>query len=243
MLHARGLTKRFDGALAVDRLDLTVAPGEVYALLGPNGAGKTTTINLFLGFLTPDEGEALVGDRVAHRDPLAARRLLAYLPEQVALYPSLSGLENLRYFAALAGVDASADALRGHLRRAGLQEEAHGRRVATYSKGMRQKVGVALALARGARALLLDEPTSGLDPAASFEFAELLRALSADGVAVLMATHDLFRVQDVAHRVGLMRDGRLARELAHEELAAADLQAVYLDHVRAVAHGVDAHPS
>lgn len=238
VLHAHNLTKRFGGFTAVDDLTLNVAPGEVYALLGPNGAGKTTTINLFLGFLTPDAGEVRVGDVVVHKDPQAARRLLAYLPEQVALYPALSGIENLHYFAALAGHDLDSGALREALRQAGLQDEAHERRVETYSKGMRQKIGIALALARGAKALLLDEPTSGLDPAASYEFAELLRRLAGEGVAVLMATHDLFRVQDVANRVGLMRDGQLVREIESSDLPSVDLQAVYLEHVQAAVHAV-----
>jgi ABC-2 type transport system ATP-binding protein len=164
---------------------------------------------------------------------LETKRLLAYIPEQVMLYKTLSGLENLAYFTALAGRDDyGEDDLRGFLAQAGLQEEAHARRVATYSKGMRQKVGIALALAKDAKALLLDEPTSGLDPSASFEFSALLRALSGRGVAVLMATHDLFRAKEAATRVGLMRGGRLVRELSGAALAEADLEALYLEHMR-----------
>ena len=232
VLHARSLTKRFGATTAVDALDLAVHPGEVYALLGPNGAGKTTTINLFLGFLAPDAGAALVDGLDVQAEPLETKRRLAYLPEQVALYPSLSGTENLRYFAALAGHDLSDTDLAGFLDRVGLQREAHGRRAGTYSKGMRQKVGVALALAKGAKALLLDEPTSGLDPSASVEFSGLIRRLAEDGAAVLMATHDLFRVKDTASRVGVLVDGRLREEVAGEALRAADLEALYLGHVR-----------
>ncbi|MEM7787577.1 MAG: ABC transporter ATP-binding protein [Bacteroidota bacterium] len=231
-LHASGLTKRFGGTTAVDALDLTVNAGEVYALLGPNGAGKTTTINLFLGFLAPDAGAARVDGLDVQAEPLETKRRLAYLPEQVALYPSLSGLENLKYFAALAGHDLSEADLAGFLDRAGLQGEAHGRRAGTYSKGMRQKVGVALALAKGAKALLLDEPTSGLDPSASVESSGLVRRLAEDGAAVLMATHDLFRVKDTASRVGVLVDGRLREEVAPEALHATDLEALYLGHVR-----------
>lgn len=245
VLQAHGLSKRFGDVPAVDALDLAIHPGEIYALLGPNGAGKTTTINLFLGFLTPDAGTAHVDGLDVQAKPLETKRRLAYLPEQVALYPSLSGAENLRYLAALAGDELAEDDLAGFLNRAGLQQEAHHRRVSTYSKGMRQKVGIALALATDAKALLLDEPTSGLDPAASFEFSNLLRELSGQGVAVLMATHDLFRAKDVASRVGLMRSGKIARELAGEDLAAADLEALYVEHVRAVSAAVPAegaHP-
>lgn len=232
LLHARGLTKRFGDAAAVDGLDLAVHAGEVYALLGPNGAGKTTTINLFLGFLAPDAGSAHVDGLDVQAEPLETKRRLAYLPEQVALYPSLSGAENLNYFAALAGHDLSAADLGGLLDRAGLQREAHGRRADTYSKGMRQKVGIALALAKGAKALLLDEPTSGLDPAASVEFSGLVRALADDGAAVLMATHDLFRVKDTATRVGVLIGGRLCEEVSGTALAATDLEALYLGHAR-----------
>lgn len=233
MLEATNLTKTYNGNVAVDGLNLKIQPGEVYGLLGPNGAGKTTTINLFLGFTEPDTGTATVGGLDVQAAPLETKRLLAYIPEQVMLYPNLSGLENLAYFTALAGHDHYGDTdLRGFLAQAGLQEEAHARRVSTYSKGMRQKVGIALALAKEAKALLLDEPTSGLDPSASFEFSELLRGLSKQGVAVLMATHDLFRAKDVATRVGLMHSGRLVRELSGDELRDADLQAIYLEHMR-----------
>ncbi|MEM1042199.1 MAG: ABC transporter ATP-binding protein [Bacteroidota bacterium] len=232
MLEARGLTKRFGAATAVAALDLAVNAGEVYALLGPNGAGKTTTINLFLGFLAPDAGAALVDGLDVQAEPLETKRRLAYLPEQVALYPSLSGAENLGYFAALAGHELSDAQRAGFLDQAGLQREAHARRAGTYSKGMRQKVGVALALAKGAKALLLDEPTSGLDPSASAEFSGLVRRLAEDGAAVLMATHDLFRVKDTARRVGVLVDGRLREEVAGEALRTADLEALYLGHVR-----------
>lgn len=230
ILHARGLTKRFGRQTALDSLDLAIHAGEVYALLGPNGAGKTTTINLFLGFLAPDSGSALVDGLDVQAEPLETKRRLAYLPEQVALYPALSGRENLKYFAALAGHDLDDSALAGFLDRAGLQREAHDRRAGTYSKGMRQKVGVALALAKGAQALLLDEPTSGLDPSASVEFSDLVQRLADNGAAVLMATHDLFRVKDTATRVGVLVDGRLRDEIASEALAVTDLEALYLSH-------------
>ena len=236
MLEATDLTKEFNGVRAVDGLNLSIGPGEVYGLLGPNGAGKTTTINLFLGFLRPTGGTARVCGLDVREEPLETKRQLAFIPEQVTLYRNLSGLENLAYFTALAGRrDYEEAKLRRFLDEAGLQEEAHDRRVGTYSKGMRQKVGIALALAKKARVLLLDEPTSGLDPAASFEFSELLRQLSGAGVAVLMATHDLFRAKDVATRVGLMQGGRLALEIEGEKLAHADLEAIYLDHMRGAA--------
>jgi len=231
MLESVRLTKRFGDRLALDGLDLRVDPGEVYALLGPNGAGKTTTISLFLGFLAPDGGEARVEGASVSEDPVAARRKLAYIPEQVALYPRFTGLENLDYFSALAGRRHPEAELLGLLERAGLAREAALRRVGTYSKGMRQKVGIALALATGAKALLLDEPTSGLDPAASHEFSRLIRRLAREGVAILMATHDLFRAREDATRVGILIGGRLTGQYAAAELAGADLEALYLEHL------------
>ncbi len=233
MLEADKLTKRFQERLAVDALQLRVAPGEIYALLGPNGAGKTTTINMFLGFLAPDDGEARVCGVSVARDPVAARRLLAYIPEQVALYPRFSGIENLDYFSALGGKSHTRQELYELLERAGLQREAADRRVSGYSKGMRQKVGIALALATGAKALLLDEPTSGLDPAASHEFSRLLRRLASEGVAILMATHDLFRAREDASHVGILLGGKLVAQFTQRELEGSDLEALYLEKLRA----------
>lgn len=232
MLEARQLTKKFSSQTALQQLNLRVGPGEIYALLGPNGAGKTTTINLFLGFLTPDSGEARVGDTVVAREPLAARRQIAYIPEQVMLYPRFSGIENLDYFSTLAGRRHAPDELLLLLKKAGLPAEAAQRRVSTYSKGMRQKVGIALALATGAQALLLDEPTSGLDPEASHEFSQLLRRLAGQNVAILMATHDLFRAREDASRVGILVHGRLIAEYGGADLRQIDLEEVYLKHLR-----------
>ena len=165
MLEARNLSKSYNGDVALDGLNLDVQTGEIYGLLGANGAGKSTTIHLFLNFIQPSSGYAFLCGLDVTEKPLETKRHLAYIPEQVMLYPHLTGRENLEYFAALAGHgDHSSDGLAQLLRRSGLQDEAHDRRVSTYSKGMRQKVGIALALAKQASVLLLDEPTSGLDP-------------------------------------------------------------------------------
>jgi ABC-2 type transport system ATP-binding protein len=231
LLEASDLTKTFGSVTALQSLRLVVRPGEIYCLLGANGAGKTTTINLFLGFIAPSGGRASVGGVDVVADPVGARRKLAYIPETVMLYGSLSGLENLEYFARLGGHAPSVAELHGYLDRAGLQRDAHGRPLATYSKGMRQKVGVAIALAKEARALLLDEPTSGLDPKASNEFSQLILALARDGAAILMATHDLFRAKETGTRIGIMREGRLVQELSSEEVSHADLERIYLEHM------------
>ncbi len=232
LLEARGLSKNYGATRALDSLDLAIAPGEVYCLLGPNGAGKTTTINLFLGFVSPSGGKALVsGLDVATHDRETKQRL-AYIPEQVMLYRNLSGLENLEYFAALGGKGVlGRERLTDILVEAGLERDAVDRRVSEYSKGMRQKVGIAIAIAKEAGVLLLDEPTSGLDPKAANEFSALVERLRNRGVAVLMATHDLFRAKETGTRVGIMRYGRLVTELSTDEIGHADLERIYLEHM------------
>lgn len=232
MLQASGLTKRYNGFTALDGLDLTIEPGEIYCLLGANGAGKTTTINLFLNFIPPTAGSARIKGLDVTEHPLETKRLLAYIPETVMLYRNLSGLENLSYFSALAGHDHYSRAeLLGFLAEAGLAAEAAGRRVSGYSKGMRQKVGIAIARAKQAEALLLDEPTSGLDPKAANEFSNLLRRMSDAGVAVLMATHDLFHAKESGRRVGIMKHGRLVETLWTRDIGHAELEQIYLKHM------------
>jgi ABC-2 type transport system ATP-binding protein len=229
VLQATRVTKRFGAQVAVAALDLAVERGEVYCMLGANGAGKTTTIQLFLGFHVPEEGVVRVGERSVADDPVAARRQLAYVPEVVALYPQLTGAENLRYFFELAGGRADRAALRDALIRAGLPEAAIDARAAGYSKGMRQKVALALALARQAPALLLDEPLSGLDPVAANEFVAAVRRVADGGVAVFMATHDVSRAKQCADRVGVMRGGRLVRSYEAKSIDRDALERAYLD--------------
>lgn len=231
MLEAKSLSKKYGDVLALDHLDLKVKEGEVFCLLGANGAGKTTTIHLFLHFVEPTSGQAFVDGREVAKNPLEARRLIAYIPEQVNFYPSMTGLENLGYFSALAGFNYDPGELSGFLQEAGLQAEAHSRPVGAYSKGMRQKVGIALALSKRARALLLDEPTAGLDPKASNEFSQTLKKLSGQGIAVLMATHDLFRARESGHRVGIMSHGKLSAVLETGKLGHSELEKIYLDHM------------
>ena len=232
LLEARGLSKNYGDTRALDGLDLTISPGEVYCLLGPNGAGKTTTINLFLGFVSPSGGQALVSGLDVSTHDRETKQRLAYIPEQVMLYRNLSGLENLEYFAALGGKGSLGRArLTEILVEAGLERDVVDRRVSEYSKGMRQKVGIAIAIAKEADALLLDEPTSGLDPKASNEFSALVERLRGRGVGVLMATHDLFRAKDTGTRVGIMRYGRLVTELSTDEIGHADLERIYLEHM------------
>jgi ABC-2 type transport system ATP-binding protein len=232
-LELASVNKTFDGRTAVADLSLRLGPGEVYALLGPNGAGKTTTLNMILGFLKPDSGSILVDRANAVTDPLAARARIAYLPETVMLHPALTAIENLTYFALLAGHRIDTSNAQRLLAEAGLQDDAHNRRAEGFSKGMRQKVGVAIALAKEARLLLLDEPTSGLDASAANDLSQVIRAASERGIAVLMATHDLFRVKDVAHRLGILHAGRLVDERDAAIIGPVELERLYLDRLAA----------
>jgi ABC-2 type transport system ATP-binding protein len=232
MLEAVHLTKRYNGVTALDDLTLRIMPGEVFCLLGANGAGKTTTINLFLNFVDPTSGTATINGIDVTERPLETKKHVAYIPETVMLYKNLTGVENLEYFSALAGrPDYTRSQLLEILQRVGFGGAAADQRVGTYSKGMRQKVGIAIALAKNAKALLLDEPTSGLDPKAANEFSALLNQLSTDGVAVLMATHDLFRAKEAGTRVGIMKHGRLVASLETAEIGHADLERIYLEHM------------
>lgn len=230
MLAAKALTKDHGAHRALDDVSFTLGPGEIYCLLGANGAGKSTTIKLFLGFLKPTSGSAEVDGLDPQQQPEAVRRRLLYIPETVALYDELTGYENLDYFARLAGVvDRSPAHLRESLAAAGLAPNVFDRRVSHYSKGMRQKVGIALAIIKEAKALLLDEPTSGLDPEASAEFHDLLVRQRDRGAAILMATHDLFRAREVATTIGLMQAGRLRRTIDASKITASDLENLYLE--------------
>lgn len=232
MLEAVNLRKEYNGHVALKGLNLKIQKGEIYCLLGANGAGKSTTINLFLNFIEPTSGKAFINGLDVQQHPLETKKAVAYIPEIVMLYKNLTGLENLRYFSGLAGHGEYSEAdLLNFLKRAGLPDHAPHKRVGGYSKGMRQKVGIAIALAKQAKALLLDEPTSGLDPKASNEFSELLFNLSQEGVAILMATHDLFRAKETGTRAGIMKHGELVAELFTKDIGHADLEELYLAHM------------
>lgn len=231
MLQTKDLTKKYNGVTALNNLNLKVEAGEIYCLLGANGAGKTTTINLLMNFIQPTSGEAHINGLDVTRHSQETKKHLAYIPENLVLYNELTGLENLEYFLGLAGMKYSKDDLGAYLIEAGLQEEAFIKRVKTYSKGMRQKIGIALALAKNAKVLLLDEPTSGLDPKASNEFSELLTRLSEHKVATLMATHDLFRAKETGTNIGIMKSGELVEQISTESVTHTELEKLYLTHI------------
>lgn len=229
MIIINNLTKKYNEHTALEQLNLHIKEGEIYCLLGANGAGKTTTINLLLGFTTPTSGNAIINQINVQENPKATKRFLAYIPENLMLYPNLTAMENLDYFSGIAGKKLSTKKLKVFLEEAGLQTEAFDKRISAFSKGMRQKVGIAIALAKDAKVLLLDEPTSGLDPKASNEFGLLLHKLKSKGMATLMATHDLFRAKEVATHIGIMKDGKLRQQFVSDDISLAELEKVYLD--------------
>lgn len=231
MLEAKHLTKSYNGTVALRDVSFVVQPGEIFCLLGANGAGKTTTINLFLNFIQPSEGQALIAEMDVRKEPIQTKKLLAYIPENLMLYPNLTGMENLEYFSGLAEKKYSKEQSRAFLLQAGLQEDVYDKRVSQYSKGMRQKVGVAIALAKDSKVLLLDEPTSGLDPKASNDFAGLLEMLSNKGIAILMATHDLFRAKESGTHIGIMKEGVLVEHITTEHIDHTNLEKLYLKHM------------
>lgn len=211
-LQAEQLHVQRGGKQVLAGVSFAVSRGEVYALLGGNGAGKSTTLATFLGFLPPASGRVLVNGQDVGTDLLAARRAMAYLPEAASLYEHLDARENLRYFLQLAGAPCEAADIEAALDRVSLAANARGLQLRGYSKGMRQKVAIALAILRGTGILLLDEPTSGLDPTAIDEFHDLVRGLADAGKAILMVTHDVYGACQVADRIGLLRGGHLVAQ-------------------------------
>lgn len=236
MLEAYNLSKRYeDGALAVNNVSFSVRQGEIFAMLGGNGAGKTTTINIFLNFLEPTSGEARINGIASHIEPLKAKQHVAFVSENVMLYTNFTAMQNLDYFVRLGGKNEySKEDYRKVLLHVGLQEEAHNKKLKGFSKGMRQKCGIAIAILKDAPAILLDEPTSGLDPKSGFEFMQLLESLRNEGKAILMSTHDIFRAKEIADTIGIMRQGNLVMQKKREELSGENLERVYLDYMAGV---------
>jgi ABC-2 type transport system ATP-binding protein len=228
-LQAIDLTKQYNGNTAVNKLNLELQRGDIFCLLGQNGAGKTTTINLFLGFTEATSGKAMINGQQVLIHDAATKKFIAYIPEVVQLYGNLTGIENLDFFSRLAGFKYSCDILSGFLTKTGLHPAAHGKRLSSYSKGMRQKVGIAIALAKNADVIFMDEPTSGLDPKATQEFTAIVKQLGQDGKTILMATHDIFNAVNAGTRIGIMREGKLVHALATENITAAGLQKLYLE--------------
>jgi len=220
VIEVEGLTKRYGSTVAVDNISFSIGRGEIFGLLGPNGAGKTTTILMLLGLSEPSSGKVDVLGYDPGRQPLAVKRRVGYMPDAVGFYDNLTARENLRYTARLLGMarkDAE-PAIERVLSRLGLGD-VMDRNVAGFSRGMRQRLGLAEILLKGAEIAILDEPTSGLDPQATSELLDMIRQLKAEGVAVLISSHLLERVQSICDRVALFQKGRIALIGTVEELA------------------------
>ncbi len=232
---ARDLTKRYGTAVAVQNLNLEVHGGEVFGMLGPNGSGKTTTILMLLGLTEPSSGEISVLGLDPRRRPLSVKRQVGYLPDTVGFYNDLTGRENLSYSAALLGLKRrdAGSRIDAALERVGLSESTD-RRVSTYSRGMRQRLGLAELLLKRPKLAILDEPTLGLDPEAAEWFLETIRELKAAGMALLIASHLLPQVQSVCDRVGLFARGRMALTGTIDELARTVLGSI--GHIKLQAH-------
>lgn len=236
MIVAEHLAKTFeDGTVAVRDVTFEVAPGETLAMLGSNGAGKTTAVHMILGNIPPTSGRSLVHGVCMQDDPLEAKKHLAYVSENVLLYGALTAEQNLRFFARICGKPGAQERIPQALDRVGLSDAAR-RRAETFSKGMRQRLGIAVALVKDAGALVLDEPTTGLDPIGVRELDDVLIALREEGKAILLVTHDLLRLHEIADRITVIRD----RESTPPVRASSfeEVQALY---VRALAGGEVLH--
>ena len=232
IINIQNVIKTFKDFKAINDLSLEVKEGEIYGLLGSNGAGRSTTINILLGFLKPDSGEAFINDINTTLHYNQARKYIGYISENVNLYPYLTGIENLDYFCKLTGKKYEDKKLGSFLSKCGLDISAHQKRTETYSKGMRQKVGIAIALAKDAKVYLMDEPASGLDPLASNELSKLLKELSSSGAAILMASHDIFRVRETCNRIGIIKNGQLLKEMNTSEVSTNQLEQIYIDYMQ-----------
>jgi ABC-2 type transport system ATP-binding protein len=211
VIEVTNLTKRYNGTAVVKGISFAVARGEIFGLLGPNGAGKTTTILMLLGLSEISAGEARVLGHDPVREPLAVKRRVGYLPDQVGFYDNLTAADNLRYTARLMGLERALreEKIHSALAHVGLADVADNR-VATFSRGMRQRLGLAEILMKEAEIAILDEPTSGLDPQATLELLAVIRDLKHRNVSVLVSSHLLERVQSVCDRVALFSDGKIA---------------------------------
>ena len=220
-IQTRGLTKRYGEKVAVDHLDLEIPAGEIFGLLGPNGAGKTTTILMLMGLSEPSDGTARVVGLDPARHPLEVKRQVGYLPDNVGFYAGMSGRENLRYTARLNGMtDAEAEArIDLLLEQVGLTDAGDGR-VETYSRGMRQRLGLADALIKDPDVVILDEPTMAIDPEGAAEVLRLIQALARErGAAVLLSSHLLHQVQQICDRVAIFVNGRVVAQGPRSQLA------------------------
>jgi ABC-2 type transport system ATP-binding protein len=225
IIETEELTKRYGAQTAVNRLNLQIREGEVFGFLGPNGAGKTTSLLMFLGLTEPTSGKVRVCGVDPARDPIHVKRLVGYLPENVGFYDDMDARQNLRYIARLNGIPdhVSAERVEELLKMVGLFEEA-GKKIGVYSKGMRQRLGIAEVLVKNPKLIFLDEPTIGLDPDGTNRMLDLIHSLSREkNITVFLSSHLLDQVQRICDRVGIMIKGNLVAVGPIDELAKAKL--------------------
>ena len=236
IIETKDLTKKYEKFVAVDSLNLAVKQGEVFGLLGPNGAGKTTTILMLLGLTEPTSGRVKVLGFNPARQPLSVKSRAGYIPDQVGFYDELTARENLVYIARLNGLSRqeSGKRINEALDKVGLTEVAD-KSVKTFSRGMRQRLGVADVLIKNPQLIIMDEPTQGLDPELAREFLQLIRELANAGITILLSSHLLYQVQEVCDRVGLFHQGHMVLEGTVTELAQKVLGGGF--HVRLRANG------
>jgi ABC-2 type transport system ATP-binding protein len=236
IIETKDLTKKYGEFVAVDSLNLAVKQGEVFGLLGPNGAGKTTTILMLLGLTEPTAGRVKVLGFNPARQPLSVKSRAGYIPDQVGFYDELTARENLIYIARLNGLSRQESKVRidGALEKVGLAEVAD-HSVKTFSRGMRQRLGVADVLIKNPKLIIMDEPTQGLDPELAHEFLQLIRELAEAGITILLSSHLLYQVQEVCDQVGLFHQGHMVLKGTVTELAQNVLGGGY--HVRLRANG------
>lgn len=222
IIEINGLTKYYGSLKAVDNLHLAIGKGEIFGLLGPNGAGKSTTILMLLGLTEPSAGEARICGLNAARNPIPVKRKVGYMPDNVGFYNELTALENLTYIGRLNGIPEAEvkDRARNMLMEVGLEAAIH-KKAGAFSRGMKQRLGLADVLLKQPEVIILDEPTLGIDPTGVRDFLELIRQLSqAQGLTILLSSHHLHQVQQVCNRVGIFVGGRLLAEGNIETLAA-----------------------
>jgi ABC-2 type transport system ATP-binding protein len=221
IIQTTGLTKRYDHQIAVDHLDFQVVEGEIFGFLGPNGAGKTTTLLMLLGLSRPTEGTASVCGLDPERKAMEVKKIVGYLPENVGFYGDMDAVQSLRYIAELNQIPRTEAEDRIHevLKLVGLSENGV-KKVSAFSRGMKQRLGIAEVLLKEPKVMFLDEPTLGLDPDGAFRLIELIQSLNQERrITVLLSSHHLQQVQKISHRVGIMIKGRMVAEGSVEALA------------------------
>jgi len=233
MIESINLNKQFsNGVSAVNNVNFTVKSGEIFCIYGANGAGKTTTMNMFLNFIIPTSGQVKVDGIDITKNPLKAKEKIAFLSENVQLYGNFSAVQNALFFSQLSPQrKVTEKEVVTALLRCGLDKKFHYKRLASFSKGMRQKVGLAICILQNAKALFLDEPLSGLDPSAVSDMLLTIRALSDGGAAILMSTHDLLRTKEIADTVAIMKSGSFLVHMDQNELKKQDLYQLYMESI------------